>query len=493
MAAPQEFAAQFSRTLELFRDPAAKEEQKAQFRALASLLKSEGATMLAQDGRLTVNGAPVNGNTLLQRLELHSIHEITIPADPPLAELFELLRGLAEQAGEEDLATRLRGSARRIGVTMHSFSFDAPAPVARTEAALPPPAPADEVPEIVRESAGGHAAFSPAAAASQSHHQLIAQLQEKPDGPAVGDLLAVLGRQLETAMKGRRVNQALDIVAGIVRAEAQVGDATRRRQYSIALKRMYTKALLEAVAEVASHPSDREASLLVLRRAGEDGVEVLLDLLVAAPTVEERRAIFVALTGMKEGTDQLVHMLGHHQWFVVRNVAELAGELGLEEAVPALGTQLDHEDERVRKAVALALAKIGSSAAAEPLRRALRDKSPEVRIQAAIGVGGRKAAPLAMPLVAAMEEEKDEAVERELMLALGRIGSAAAVQALIKFAQPGGRLFGRKSAGLRTTAVEALRLAATPAAVGTLEGLTDDGDKHVRAAAQGALGDLKKK
>jgi HEAT repeat protein len=278
-----------------------------------------------------------------------------------------------------------------------------------------------------------------------------------------------------------------------VRAEARVGDATRRRQYSIALKRMYNKGLLEAVAEVASHPSDREASLLVLRRAGEDGVEVLLDLLVAAPTVEERRAIFVALTGMKEGTDQLVHMLGHHQWFVVRNVAELAGELGLEEAVPALGTQLDHEDERVRKAVALALAKIGSSAAAEPLRRALRDKSPEVRIQAAIGVGGRKAAPLAMPLVAAMEEEKDEAVERELMLALGRIGSAAAVQALIKFAQPGGRLFGRKSAGLRTTAVEALRLAATPAAVGTLEGLTDDGDKHVRAAAQGALGDLKRK
>src|ERR1041384_3187403 len=130
MAAPQEFAAQFSRTLELFRDPAAKEEQKAQFRALASLLKSEGAIILAQDGRITVNGAPVNGNTLLQRLDLHSIHEITIPADPPLAELFELLRGLAEQAGEEDLATRLRGSAKRIGVTMHSFLFDAPAPCA---------------------------------------------------------------------------------------------------------------------------------------------------------------------------------------------------------------------------------------------------------------------------------------------------------------------------------------------------------------------------
>ena len=266
-----------------------------------------------------------------------------------------------------------------------------------------------------------------------------------------------------------------------------------RRQYSIALKRMYNKALLEAIAEVANHPTDREDALLVLRRAGEDGVEVLLDLLVAAPTIEERRGIFMALTGMKEGTDQLVHMLGHHQWFVVRNVAELAGELALEEAVPALAKQLEHEDERVRKAVALALAKIGSSSAAEPLRRALRDKSPEVRIQAALGVGGRKSAALAMPLVAAMEEEADEAVERELILALGRIGSTAAVQALIKFAQPGGRLFGRRPGALRATAVEALRLAATPAAVGTLEGLADDGDKQVRAAAQSALADLKRK
>ena len=194
---------------------------------------------------------------------------------------------------------------------------------------------------------------------------MIAQLEEKPDGPHVSEMLAVLGRQLETAMKAKRTTQALIILAGIIRAEQQVNDATRRRQYSIALKRMYSKALLEAIAEVANDPTDREDALLVLRRAGEDGVEVLLDLLVAAPTIEERRGIFMALTGMKEGTDQLVHMLGHHQWFVVRNVAELAGELALNEAVPALAQQLDHEDERVRKAVALALAKIGSTAAAE--------------------------------------------------------------------------------------------------------------------------------
>ena len=523
MASPKDFAALFARTLDLFRDPAAKEDQKAQFRALAAVLKMEGATIEAQDGRLMVNGAPLDAgtaSTLLQRLEFHSVREVAIPADPPLAEMFELLRALADQPGDEDISNRLRSNgAKRIAVNMQTFQLETPvvpvqpaSPKAEpgTElndvASAPPdgipkiardtPAPpkdADDVPEIVRESSAANLAFSPATAATRSPSVLVAELQAKPEGGQVGELLAVLGRQLETAMKLGRTSQALAIVAGIVRAEQQVTDATRRRQYSIALKRIYSKALLEAIAEVANHPTDREDSLLVLRRAGEDGVEVLLDLLVAAPTVEERRGIFMALTGMKEGTDQLVHMLGHHQWFVVRNVAELAGELGLEEAVPALAQQLDHEDERVRKAVALALAKIGSHVAAEPLRRALRDKSPEVRMQAALGVGGKKSSALAMPLVVAMEEEEDEEVERELILALGRIGSASAVQALIKFAQPGGRLFGRKPAALRATAVEALRLAATPAAIGTLEGLTDDGDKQVRSAAQSALADLKRK
>src|SRR6266571_2791643 len=508
MATSQDFAALFERTLDLFRDPGAKGEQKAQFRTLAGLLKSEAVTIAVQDGRLWVNSAAVDGATLLQRLEFHSVKEIAIPADPPLSEVFELLRVLAEQPGDEDIASRLRGSGTtRVSVRMQTFVFGTPiAPVSvppppHVPPPAPPPAPPsskeptrdEDIPEILRDTAAQHLGFSPAAAATRTTSDLIAQLQEKPDGPHVGELLAILGRQLEAAMKANRTTQALMIVAGIVRAEQQVSDASRRRQDSIALKRMYNKALLEAIAEVANHPVDREDALLVLRRAGEDGVEVLLDLLVAAPTIDERRGIFMALTGMKEGTDQLVHMLGHHQWFVVRNVAELAGELGLEEAVPALAQQLAHEDERVRKAVASALAKIGSSAAAEPLRRALRDKSPEVRMQAALGVGGKKSSALAMPLVVAMEEEKDEGVERELILALGRIGSASAVQALIKFAQPGGRLFGRKPAGLRATAVEALRLAATPAAVGTLEGLTDDGDREVRAAAQAALADLKRK
>src|SRR2546422_10966793 len=80
-------------------------------------------------------------------------------------------------------------------------------------------------------------------------------------------------------------------------------------------------------------PKHRSDAILALQRAGAGGVKVLIDLLVAAPTMSERRVLFDALSQMKEGTGQLVQMLDHRQWFVVRNGAELVGELGLEDAV----------------------------------------------------------------------------------------------------------------------------------------------------------------
>jgi HEAT repeat protein len=92
-----------------------------------------------------------------------------------------------------------------------------------------------------------------------------------------------------------------------------------------------------------------------------------------------------------------------------------------------------------------------------------------------------------------LQEEEDETVRQELILALRRIGTPDAVQALIKVAQPAGFLFGRKPAALRLAAVEALRVAGTAPALGTLEGLSDDGDKQVRAAAQGAVKELTKR
>jgi HEAT repeat protein len=632
MVNPVVFATHLARAVDLFRDPAKKEDQKREFRILVGLLKESGVAARVVDDVLQVNGEAVTApefQPLVQRMVLHGVTEIMIPADAPVAHLFELLRALADQPGASaNIVSRLRASgASRVSVVLAALDEpeEAPAeaaprqrepeeagepegpgqtadmgtrgvlrgepvrdlrstPIAGAEGveqveqnlappsvALPspdsgtphgdvipresgrqpelpsthvegvapppqesvpplpanlpprpppppppPPPPLPQAPtfrpsasaitpppvaiqpteavepppqsEIAREAASP--TFALREALSKDTTDLLAALERDPQASSVGETLTVLTRQVESAMRQGKVEAAIQIVYNVVRVERTVEDTAVRRQYGIALRRMITRTMLDSLSKLVMVPHLEDAAAMVLQRAGPDGMEVLLDLLSTSNTVTERRGVFNALIQMKEGQDQLIHMLGHPQWFVVRNVADLVGELRLESAVPALTKQLDHPDERVRKQVALALAKIGTRSAAEPLRRVLRDRSSEVRRQAALGVGGKTASALAMPLVVALEEEKDPEVVRELVLALGRIGSPDAVQALIKIAQPSGRLFGRKPSALRVTAVEALRVAGTPTAIGTLQNLSNDSDKQVRAAARQALSEL---
>ncbi len=355
--------------------------------------------------------------------------------------------------------------------------------------AAPTRVPRISTPEITKEAQ--KEVFAAAAARTKTTDEVLAELEQHPTAATASDTLAVLSRQVEAASRGDRIEESLKIVDGIIRVEEKVPEGARRG-FTIAVKRVLSKELLQAFGKLAAAPMHRDAVLRVLSRGGDDGVEILVEQLANAPTIEERRNLFGVLGQMKRGQEHLMQMLNHHQWFVVRNVAELLGELGLEGSAVALSKQLAHPDERVRAAIALALAKIGSAGAVEPLRRALRDPSVAVRRQVAVGVGGRKAGALAMPIVVAIEQEQDQDVARELMLALGRIGSPDAVQALIKFAQPGGKLFGRKPTSRRLAAVEALRVAATPAAIGILQGLADDSEKDVKSAAKAALTELKR-
>src|SRR5205085_11928509 len=175
-------------------------DQRTRFRPLARVLKPEAATIAAQDGRLIVNaptlpmgetGTPAD--SLLQRLEFHAVKAISIPADPPLSEMFELLRVLAEQPGDEDIATRLRaGDATHITIEMQPFLIEATVPAMKS---LP------DVPAIVQEAEIDARAFSPATAAARPSAELFAELLERPSGPHASEVLAVLGRQLDTPPK----------------------------------------------------------------------------------------------------------------------------------------------------------------------------------------------------------------------------------------------------------------------------------------------------
>src|SRR5216683_56021 len=105
-------AARFAQCVSLFRDPSAKAEQKKEFRALLGLLQDAAVTLrLAPGGSgIELNGVPCEAAglaPLVERLDLHGIGEIALPANPPPAQLFELLQALADQPGTHDVTSRL--------------------------------------------------------------------------------------------------------------------------------------------------------------------------------------------------------------------------------------------------------------------------------------------------------------------------------------------------------------------------------------------------
>lgn len=316
--------------------------------------------------------------------------------------------------------------------------------------------------------------------------ELVHTLAGATSDADVSESLSQLIAAGEVATRQNEWKEVLKAAYGLVQLEGKIGE---HRGFIIAIRRLLPRSVLEQIARLTAFGTMKAEAGAVLRRMGADGTEVLLHALVNAEDMAERRAYFNALKDMTEGSELLIHMLSHDQWFVVRNVADLVSELRLESAAPALAKQVGHSDERVRRAVVGALARIGGAPAVEPLRRALRDPVSGVRLEAAKQLDGRKNRNLAMTLAVSADEETKADVQREMYLALGRIGSSEALQALRKAAEPGGKVFHRKPTNVRLAAIAGLH-AAGPSAANALKELLGDDDREVRDAVERSLATL---
>jgi HEAT repeat protein len=519
MSTPAGLLSDLSTVLLLLRDrPDAKEELKLAFQRVVSALGNRDHVLrVAESGiawdRIEVPVGRGELAALHEHLKAHGIGEIRLPAGLMTSALLSLLRIIAAPAGTygsfDHLVARL--DATGVGMVpvlpLESQAGAGPAPreaAARPGASLPdaarprperPPPPAEEDdgrlqalgPDALTEAKVGLMHFATLQTQAVSPmDQLVHRLEQEADEATALDLLNQLVTAGEMAARRSDWVELLKAVHALVRLEAQGGPAAERRGYGIALRRMLPRSVLERFARLVTQGSHKAEAVAVLRRMGADGTEVLLKYLAESDDLGERRAYYSALKEMTEGTTLLVHMLSHDQWFVVRNAADLCGDLGLEQAVPALGKLIQHHDERVRRAAASALARIGGAGAAEALRRAFKDPAPAVRLQAAQDLDGRRAKGLAMSLAVAAVEESRPDVQREMFLALGRIGSVEAIQALLKAAEPSRGLFKRKPREIRLAAVAGLH-AAGPSAANALKTLLEDEDREVRGAVQQAL------
>ena len=540
------YATSFARAVELLRDrrSATKDQQKSALRALVALSGLSSATLRVYDGGLSIDDVSIplslpGVTNLIDRFERHGVAEVMCGRGAEPRELLALVRTLAGEPGGKTVKEQLRDAeskkvmvilrdtqAPQTGPTHRAMSVTQAFEVAEIEALavklrVPEVETARRIDSALAEweaSAGGGLASAgvidlgftqeetgeaappeqeppppppPAAEPVEPQPPLeaaLTALASDPYGHGILDRLTTLAGLIQEALREDRVAQAVSALGVIVGFEPGAPEGTPRNSYGIVLRRTLTRDVLGRIAAHTLNAHLTEEVAVILRRGRGEAAELLLECLANAEGMRERRAYLQILKSMPQGVEQVIHMLDHQQWFVVRNVAELMGDIRLEQSVPQLGRALSHADHRVRRATAVALAKIGTPATVELLRRALKEGDVELRIQVATSIG-RASRALAMPLVALIETEQNPDVTREYYAALGRIGTQDAVQALVKAAAPGGLLVGRKSAAVRLAAVDGLRLAR---AAKQLEALQDDGDRLVREAARQALEELRK-
>ena len=506
----------FARMVDLLmRNPGAVDDQKAALRSLLEVVSQRSFTARVLGQRLAVEGSTIPPDVpfisdLVAQMRSHGVGEVIVAQGTDALDLMNVFRLLAAKQPEKADGTQIRSDlavagVRRVAVVELS-SETATKGVGRpprvTDALEAPEAAvaeeSDDEPEAIdiipeHEGAGFTEMMERTKGAPVSTRAAASGLRQSGGAPEATKALKTVGIGVSRAVQDGRTEEAVEALMGVLREESEVSDDRVKGVYQIALRGLLIPEILRPLSMLLIDPLYGRDIIYIMRRAGTKGTQVLLDQLIAAPTFAERRAYLEALRQVQEGTDIIVNMLGHHEWYVVRNVSDLVGELAIEEAIPALGKAVEHKDARVRMAAGVALAKIGTPRTVRYLRPTLHDGDPRVRASVAREIGGSGLSALVMPLINAIDAEEVEEVRGEYYRALGRIGSTDAITALKEVAQKSGGLFRSRGGTLRAAAVEGLALAGGNEAKRVLESLKRDRDKGVRDATLSGLRTIDKK
>lgn len=344
-------------------------------------------------------------------------------------------------------------------------------------AAFAPPVPADD---------GGAAVDT-----AQEAGLAIARLAGAHDDAAatrVVDTLVPLVDQAEFRGEARVLAQ---VALGAVAHLHAVGSGGGRLAAERLLRRLQHRSSLELLARRLPYLYDRAPMLELMSRAGETAVDILVKQLMECDDGAARRVYFDSIVQLDMAGPALFDLVRDSRWFVVRNAIALLGEMGVEQADTAMLPLLQHDDERIRVAVARALVRLGTPKALQGLQSVIDDASAEVRRIAAVSYGLSSGAtgmvrPPAARLAMALEKETDEDVALEMLASLGKLGSADAVQRLLRIArhsQPSSENDHPREAWLRIAALEALVKARGHAVMPHVEALLTDPDPEVAQAA----------
>jgi hypothetical protein len=192
----------------------------------------------------------------------------------------------------------------------------------------------------------------------------------------------------------------------------------------------------------------------------------------------------------------LIEYLGDERWYVVRNAVAILGELRAQTAVAHFHPLLGHLDVRVRREAIRALTRIGGNDAVEILLQIVQKGDPDLRPHALLSLGAMKN-PAAVPTLLRIVGQPDpwvkmSEIKKEAIRALGEIGSAEAIPALLAILKR--RKLWRRALfnELRAAAAISLGDIGQVSVTETLTAATEDRSSTVARAAVQALKQLRK-
>ncbi len=434
-------------------------------------LQIDGAPFMTSDAR--ARGDEATMARLTTRVNGLGVGSITVREGAAPGELLTLARLLAQQR----IADAPKSSSESETPTMvAAFGGDPHADeILRTWSVLVTPA------AITRVDGASTAAPSSALA------RLAAARTDDATVSAIRMLMDVLD---DAQVRGDAV--VIEGIASALMARLRViGSGAGRVAIEGGIRQLLRPGALDLLARCLPRSADRSTLLQLIARAGDAGVETLIGHLLIADDAMGRRAFFDGIVAIDVGSLMLFELLRDSRWYVVRNAAALLGEMGIEHADSAMLPLLAHTDDRIRIAVARALMRLRTPKALQALHAKIDDPTAEVRRLSAAAFGlasgaGSGLRPPAARLSAALESESDEDVALEMLAALGRLGSADAVQRLLRIAVPTSQelaVGSQRDSWVRVAALEALVRARGHAMLAVIETLLTDADTEVAAAA----------
>lgn len=487
------FATEFARLVSLrVHEPTNVEAQR---RALADVQSAnhDAATLVWDNWRIlseteTLAGTSPAALELLTRMAAHGIRELSFGAGADGAQVLAAAWVLSQDPilGDGGAHARARLSAlgaldvRLVPVAAPAVVVEAEVPIVVQAADV---APADVVSAQDRDAGAFLTARRTDAVNAQT---LIERLGEAATPEQIARALDSLAAFTE--LRRKRVADVVSILTALIAQADRFTDDESKRLFGFAVRRIAKPSTFRAIAAaLVSSPDRRDEYVKILKYFGDTAADQVIEHLAHAESSADRRVLFDTLVDLQRGVPSLISLLGDGRWYVVRNAADLLGEMRAAEAEQALGWLVTHADARVRRSATVALARLDTPGARAALREASKDMSPDVRMSAMLGLSYGDRQRVVTQIIRSLPDERDPDAQRTSMVVLAKLGTPEALQYLLEAAQPEKGFFKKKPTPTRVAAVSALADAADPTALAAIRASTKDKDREVRDAAARAL------